>query len=217
MGSHTRLTNQESINHLLEDLFPSEEPLDASYFNRDFWLLDEFCALMSGISPEKHKKIMKNTEENLTELDIKCSSDAHRLYKRFLRYLDEIHIAEKTQIRDNDFCMSPWKFIKWTSKNGIQIKRRFLHALPLYLLEIYFEFLPDNSPLRTKPKSSRAYHETLYLKNARELINKTPHRLSRKQIYFHSRMQSVLRQIRALGGWSCPYKTGPSASSFLFS
>jgi len=200
MGKPTRLMNQESINRLLEDMFPSEEPLDASYFNRDFWLLEEFCALMSGISPEKHKKIMENTEETFTELDIKRSSDTHRLYKKFLQFLDEIRITEQAQIRNNDFCMSPWKFIKWASRNDIPINGRFLHSLPFYLLELYLEFTPDNSPLRTKPKSSRAYHVTLYLKNARELMNKSPHRLTREQIYLHSRMQNVLRQIRAHGG-----------------
>lgn len=195
------MKNQKNslVDKLLEDMFPSES-LDASYFEKEFWSLDEFCALMSGISPERFIKIMDNEDENLVELDIKRCLEARNLHRRFLKQLDEIRITEKAQIRNNDFCMSPWKFIKWAAQNGIPIKNIFIHSLPLYLLEIYLEFAPDNSPLRTQSKYSRAYHKALYLKNAREIRKQFTYRPSREEIYSHPHMQNVLWQIRNLRG-----------------
>ncbi len=96
--------------------------------------------------------------------------------------------------------MSHWRFIKWIAMNNIPIKVRFFDNLPLYLVEIYLEFQPDYASLRTKPRQSRAYREALYLKNAREIMNKSSCRLSREDTYSHPRMQNVLRQIRGFGG-----------------
>jgi hypothetical protein len=74
---------------------PCEETLYQSHFKCDFSSLEEFCALMSGISPERFEEIIKNEKEDFTKLDIKRCLDAHKLYKRFLRHLDEDGIFEK--------------------------------------------------------------------------------------------------------------------------
>lgn len=104
------------------------------------------------------------------------------------------------QLLNGGFYMSSWKFIKWVVTHEIPIKERFFDALPLYLMEIYFEFSSVNSTLRTKPTHSRAYHEAFYLKNAQQVVNTSLRRLTRKEIYSHPRMQNVLREIRNLGG-----------------
>jgi hypothetical protein len=192
---------KELFNQLNEFLNPSEETLYKSHFKRDFWSLEEFCALINGISPEKYKKILKNPkDENITELDLKCCLAASKLCNRFFQEYKQNQIVEKIQIIEGEIYMSHWKFIKWIASNDIPIKVRFFQELPLYLGELYLEFSPINSPFRTQSKQSRMYHEALYLKIARELIGKYPHRLSREQIYNHPRMQNVLRQIRDLGG-----------------
>jgi hypothetical protein len=42
---------------------PSEESLYEAHFNRDFWSLEQFSALMGGISPERYKKILEDEKK----------------------------------------------------------------------------------------------------------------------------------------------------------
>lgn len=61
-----------------------EEILYQSHFKQEFWSLEEFCALMGGLSPERFKAISECKAENITKLDIKQFSDAHKVLKHFL-------------------------------------------------------------------------------------------------------------------------------------
>lgn len=179
---------------------PSEEVLYQSHFKSDLWSLEEFCALMGGLSPERHKAISEHKAENITQVDIKRLADAHKIFKQFLRHFEEVYTTEKMHEVNGDFYMTPWKFIKWIAMHEIPIKERFFDSLPLYLMEIFFEFGSTNTSLRTQPQWSRAYHEAYYLKNAQLVIHASSQRLSRNAIYSHPRMQDVLRQVRQLGG-----------------
>jgi hypothetical protein len=180
---------------------PSEEVLYHEHFQKAIWSLEDFCALMGGLSPQKYKEIIeKKFEYPATPSDFRCLEDAQKIQRKFIKHFGEIFLTDKIHIANGHCYMTPWKFVKWLAMNNIPIKDRFLDALPLYLVEIYLEFQLINFPLRARSSRSRVYHETLYLKNAREISQTSPRRLSRKEIYSHPRMQEVLRQIRNLGG-----------------
>jgi hypothetical protein len=186
---------------LSEMLNPSEETLYNRPFEKEIWSLDDFCALMGGLSPEKYKQIQENSNDvTLTHQNLKQALDANKICTRFFKQYDELRASDNIRMVDSEIYMSPWRFIKWVAANGIQIKHKFLNALPIYLVELYLEFMPTNSALRTKSKYSLAYHKALYLKNAQKLIASAPGRLTREFIYSDPGMQSVLRQIRQLGG-----------------
>lgn len=76
----------------------------------------------------------------------------------------------------------------------------FFEHLPLTLKELYFEFQPINSALRTAPRYSRAYHEAYYLDHARRHIDGIRPKPSPTEIYNDPHMQNVQRYIRELGG-----------------
>ncbi len=192
-------TTKSLAESLRDAMFPTEESLYKAHFSRNIWTIREFCALMGGISPERHHKILFDKSEIGTELDFKRISSANKIWEKFLDCWEDIYLTEKISRVDGEFYMTPWKFIKWVSMNDIPMKVKFFEALPQYLMEIYLEFQPSNAPLRNKPKYSRDYHEALYLRNARELISKSPRRLTYQEIYSHPYMQSILRQIRSLG------------------
>ncbi len=184
---------------LYRSLFPTEEDRYKGYFKEDWWSLEEFACLMAGTIPEVYQGILAKNEKYMNLKNIKRALEANKIFRRFLSEIEEIRVTDEIR-HDQNYAMSSWRFMKWAAIKDLPIKRRFLDALPFPLLEIFLEFLSENSPLHTKPKSSQAYHRALYLKAAKNLVGKFEYRLSRDEIYDHPRMQSALRQIRALGG-----------------
>ncbi len=194
MNSQTELTQL-----LLESMArPSEEAVYQSAFKTEMWLLREFCALMGGLSPERYKQIREEVEGNFSKVDLRQFLYANKICSQFVRQFQEVYLTEKISVVDGEFCMSAWKFIKWIAMNNIPMKEQFFKALPLYLMELYFEFRPESTILRTASKRSLTYHRALYQRNAQRLIKNSTRRLSRKEIYEHPEMQSTLQYLRKL-------------------
>ena len=184
---------------LYRSLYPTEDDRYKAYFKEELWSLEEFACLMAGTIPEVYQGILAKNEIYMNLKNIKRALEANKIIRRFLSEIEEIRVTERIR-DDQNYAMSAWRFMKWVAVKDLPIKQRFLDALPLTLFEIFLEFSPESSPLHTKPKSSQSYHRALYLKAAQSLIRKFEYRLSRDEIYEHPRMQSALRQIRALGG-----------------
>jgi len=208
MGKEALLQKLQ-VDSLLESMFPSEIPVDTSYFTKDLWSLREFCILINNMRPEDFVDIC--SQNTLTEVQIERISNARNIYKSLLRHSNEICLHEKIKKKSDDFFMSPWKFIKWCAKKGIPLPQDLLYILPISFLEIYFEYIPDNSPLKTHSKYSREYHEALYLKNARQIRQSLPN-ASYQEIYEHPHMQKTLQYIRTFGG---KYKKRTVINSWL--
>lgn len=188
---------------------PSEERIYQSYFNRDFWTIDEFSALIAGLTPENYKNGTKGTATVSDLIFSERMAFANKIFGQFLDdlekspsvFLDEVKKTPNQKefiITENFGFLSCWKFIKWIALNDIPMKRRFFEALPLILKELYVEFQPFAVALRTKSYYSRAYHEALYLEHAKVLLDEST--LTPKELYDHPRMQNVLRTIRGLEG-----------------
>lgn len=186
----------------------SEDELYKSYFNKNFWTLDQFLALIVGLTPEKFNALIKfnktfnEEEENkiYEALDIKEKFISDVEYKK-IKYIQ--FIEETIEI-------SPWKYIKWAAENEIPIIYKFFKCLPLYLMELLIEFQPMNTDLRLMPMHRREYHRALYLQHAEELIENIP--MTNEQIFQNEKMQNVLRYIRELGG---NYKKSTIIKSWL--
>jgi hypothetical protein len=78
----------------------------------------------------------------------------------FRQMLDDLK-KKKTLIKfipiDDCIYFSPWRYIKWIAENDVKMHKRFFNVLPLSLMELYFEFQPINTALRTASKHSRNY------------------------------------------------------------
>ena len=173
----------------------SEEELYKSYFHQNFWTLDQFSALIVGLSPEKFHKLTKSKKK----LPIKEKNKffkALNIQKKFLKDVENKKITY-FQFIEKDIGMSSWKFIKWSAENNISIIVKFFKCLPLYLMELLIEFQPMNTDLRLMPTHRREYHRAFYLKHAEELTYNNS--MTNEQIFQHPKMQNVMRYIRNLG------------------
>lgn len=195
-------------------LEPSEEEVYKSCCNQDLWTLDEFCALMVGLTPKRLSDIGKKQGELPNPKELRQAIQALNLSTRLLA---EVQKDGKDGLRliKNEFYMSSWRYIKWVSLNEIPINNKFFENMPLILMELFFEFRPINVALRTKSKYCREYHEALYLRHAEELIKNTPKRLTRKEIYKHPRMQNVLHDLKDHAGSPVRYRKRTITDSWL--
>lgn len=173
----------------------TEEELYKSYFNQNFWTLDQFSALISGLSPEKLDKLMKSKRKVPVKAKDKFFK-ALDIQKKFLKNVQDKKITYFQYI-EKDIVMSSWKFIKWAAENNIPIIVKFFKCLPLYLMELLIEFQPMNTALRLMQVHRQEYHRALYLKHAEELTLNNP--MTNEQIFQHPKMQNVMRYIRDIG------------------
>lgn len=178
---------------------PSEEIIYHSAMQQKLWTIDEFAALMGGLTPENYKAGNKGTSNITDELFAKRETDATKIFSRFLEDMEKAEMSRDFILTDKNMYMSSWRFIKWVAINDIPMKKRFFNALPFELKELYFEFQPISVALRTQSPHSRAYHEALYLEHAQKLLDKLP-LLTPKEIYKHPYMENIRQTIRNLGG-----------------
>ena len=186
----------------------SEDALYKSYFNKNFWTLDQFLALIVGFTPEKFTELIKFNKP-FSQADDDKIYEALDIQERFISDIEYKRIKH-VQLIEKTIGMSPWKYIKWAAENEIPIIYKFFKCLPLHLMELLIEFQPLNSALRLIPTHRREYHTAYYLKQAEELIENNP--MTNDQIFKHPNMQNVMRYIRELGG---NYKKSTIIKSWL--
>jgi hypothetical protein len=77
------MNSAETSNKLSEILLgkPSEEVLYGSHFKKEIWSLEQFAALVAGISPERMKSILTQRETAFTEIDLQRISNAIKIKK----------------------------------------------------------------------------------------------------------------------------------------
>lgn len=172
---------------------PAERSYE-SYFKQSLWSLKEFACLITGITPLEFTRFQgpKGTVE-----DLKKVRQVLIIQKKVGKYVTKNLYQLSLHPIDNEIYMPRWQFIKWIALNAIPIKRKFLSSLSLELMELYIEFQPVNTHLRTANKHSRAYHKSLYLTHARDLVA-TCGPLTPIQIYKHPRMQGVMKSFQGL-------------------
>ena len=169
---------------------PTEEKQYESWMNQSLWSIDEFCALMGGLTPENYKNGTKGLTKITDEEFTKRENFVTKLFTQFLDDMDQNYIIDDFSVDDENMFMSSWKFIKWTAEKEMVLKKRFFKALPLFLMELYLEFQPINVTLRTASHHTKAYHRALYLTHAKKLLKNTP-TLHPSEIYKHPRMETV--------------------------
>lgn len=170
-----------------------------SAIERALWSLDEASALIAGLVPENYKNGSKGYMNISDEEFMKRNNYASTIFSQMLDDIDEKGTLAKFIPHDNRIFLSPWKYVKWIAENNIEINKRFFTALPLSLMELYYEFQPINTALRTASKHSRDYHQALYLQHAKKLMEELPE-INISEIYRHSHMKNIERYIRELGG-----------------
>lgn len=186
-----------SLWNSFQEAFGLKPPSYKSYFKKDTWTIDEFAALMVGLTPHRFKEICEKAEVDdptlISRKELNQSLKANRLVSALFKDGSKVH-SVKLQYSESRgaFFMSCWRYIKWSAVNSIPMLVKFVEELPLILLELYCEFDPDEQTLRTQPKFHQRYHRTLYLKHALELISRSQKPLSRKEIYSHSHMQNIM-------------------------
>ncbi len=195
--SHTGLSLSESFLRAMAP--PLEADIYQSHMKQALWSIDEFSALMAGLTPENYKKGTKGSTLITDEIFVKREAFATQIFSQFLDYMGKNHVLEDFTTTDENMYMSSWKFIKWIALHNIPLKNRFFNSLPFTLMELFIEFQPINVDLRTAPLRSLAYHKALYLQHAQKLLKENPD-LKPMQIYKDPRMQNIQRYIRELGG-----------------
>lgn len=195
----TKATVSLAEQFRLAMLPPSEEQIYQAAMQQKLWTIDEFAALMGGLTPENYKVGSKGIAKMTDEVFAKREAAATKIFSQFLDDMEKTTIARDFILADKSMYMSAWKYIKWVAINNIPMKKRFFNALPFELMELYFEFQPTSIALRTQSHYSRAYHEALYLEHAEKLIKQFP-LLTPKDIFKHPHMENIRRMIRDLGG-----------------
>lgn len=206
----TIVTEEENIMELLS-LNPSEPTLYKSYFRKELWSLQEFVALAAGITPELYKHMVNKRTTEVTHTNFDRFKTANINLARLVEDLvDEtrsigldllkngIRTADTPSL--NTVYMPSWCFLKWAAIRKVGLVGRFVECLPLQLKQLYIEFRPIESILRTCLRRDREYHQAYYLKHAEHVIRTNPHRLTRTELYNHPEMQNALRMIREWGG-----------------
>jgi hypothetical protein len=195
----------------------TDEQFFAQLFNKKIWTMHEFACLMAGITPQEYQKLLELDSSQITQEQIKRVNRVHKTNRRLITYTkraQKVPLDEWIFIERNP-CMSPWKFIKWIAMNGLPITKGFAMRLPLNLLEIYLYFLPNNNPLRTRPRDCREVHRALYLEYAKELQKEYSRRLTYEEIYANPRMLHLLRSFKKRDGSPANYKKRTVTDSWL--
>jgi hypothetical protein len=193
-------TREEFAKRFAQAVMPSEFNDYKAYLHNHLWSLDQCAALMAGLNPGCYKK-----GKSVELLEKEHNKRAQVATRFFHQLLDDI---EKGNWRKHDLIsigdsiyVSAWKCIKWIAQQQILTDKLFFEYLPLPLKELYFEFQPINTALRTASRRSRAYHEAYYLDHAQKLKDWSGRKkLSPTEIYNNPHMQNVQRYIRELGG-----------------
>jgi hypothetical protein len=89
---------------------PTEDFIYRSYFTKELWSVDDFAALVAGLTPEKFREIGKQ-EGKHSKKEITRSLFAFKVIEKFYKSLKDI--LELSVLSDNKWYMSPWKFMKW--------------------------------------------------------------------------------------------------------
>ena len=195
----------------------SDEQFFAYLFTKKFWTAHEFACLMAGITPQELQKLLEVDSSQITQEQIKRVKRVNITEKRLITYTKRAQkvLLDEWNLIDGKPCMTPWKFIKWIAMNELPITKGFAMRLPLYLLEIYLYFLPDNNPLRNKPRDCREVHRAIYLEHAKELQKEHTRRLTYEEIYANPRMLNKLRSFKKHDGSPANYKKRTVTDSWL--
>ena len=195
----------------------TDKQLFANLFNKKIWTMHEFACLMAGITPQEYQKLFEVDSSQITQVQIKRVKRVHITKKSLITYTKR---AQKVPLDEwffieNDACMTPWKFIKWIAENELPITKGFARRLPRDLLEMYLYFLPDNNPLRTRPRDCREFHRALYLQHAQDLQKEYSRKLTHEEIYATPRMLHLLRSFKKRDGSPANYKKRTVTDSWL--
>ncbi len=204
----------------------TEDQIYKSYFEKTLWTIDEFSALMIGITPEKYEQLLREDIQNLSFEDFRKNQDvilkdfeklkaANKIYERFMNRLKKDFSLIEFHSIDKRLTLSPWKFIKWIAMNSIPVKKKFFNELPLYLVEIYIEFQPINVAVRKEPKWHRNYHRALYLQHAGKVIEESKRKMTPEDIYNHPHMEWVRRTFKNINGKQVTYTKRTIKESWL--
>jgi hypothetical protein len=186
-----------------------------SYFHKDFWTVEEYGALMVGLTPDRFAEIRAEKGSTPTSKEFQRCTKAHDLMMQLIKDLMKKENAPHVRLTDGTALMSCWRYIKWTAKNKAPVLGKFFKALPLTWMELFIEFQSPDEALRTKSRFSKEYHRAQYLKHAQELLNSSPNRMTRKEIYSDSRMQSVMDSFQDHNGKRKEYKRRTITDSWL--
>jgi hypothetical protein len=187
------------VKRFAEAVRPSEFNDYKAFLNNHFWSLDQSAALMAGLNPDCYKN---GKSIDLSEKEYKKrAKHATQLFRQLLDDIEKGNWRRHDLIPGDDAVyVSALQCIKWIAEHSIKFHQIFFDHLPLILKELFFEFIPVNSALRTASRHSRAYHEAYYLDHAQKLIDWSSRNPSPMDIYKDSHMQDVQRYIRELGG-----------------
>lgn len=171
---------------LTEILFPNPEEAEKQeykkYFTRPLWSVEEFGALMFGMTHQEFKKLEKSESELRNPKIFKKVLGASKLMTKFCKSLIKDKNIEGCCFFENSAYFSPWRFIQWVALNSISIRKRFAKELPLQLLEIYLFFQPGNIKTLAQGKNLRNFHHLLYINHAKEILEKHPN-ITREELY----------------------------------
>lgn len=193
----------------------SEEDLYRDYFNKELWSIKEFAALMAGITPEKFEKIHDSKNKKVSFKEFDQYKLANRIYGKFVRSIKKEFSIEDFHIIKKDIGLSPWRYIEWMASHQIPIKKRFFKTLPLYLIELLHKFQPLETAVRTTPKWTRQYHESLYLQNAQHIMERSKKKLTRQEIYNDPYMEYIRRTFKDEDGRQVTYTKRTIIDSWL--
>lgn len=179
-----------------------EDVLYSRHFIRHYWPIESAACLLKGVLPEKFREFAEEETTTLTKEEFRSYQDVVELQKRLLIYFKKNHFKVEGYFDENekDLCFTPKTILQWTAKYSIPMNEKFYSSLTPSLKQEYIEYHPLFAPLRTKPKTSKAYHRAFYLRNAIELLADLPINYSPKNIYEHPLMKNVLRQIQGMKG-----------------
>lgn len=140
---------------------------------------------MAEITPEKFDEIHDEHNQKVLLSDFNQYEYANEIYIKFVEGLKKLDPSFAFHSFRKSIALTPWKFLKWAMENKIAFKKRFLDALPLHLHELLPEFSPENITIRTTPNWHREHHKAIYLKKAKEIIQNSKKRMTRKELYKH--------------------------------
>ncbi len=173
------------VNKCVAAFCPSEDTDYHSYIHKKNWTLQNFSALFSGLNPDIYTQFLSRGPKNFSPSEIKKITQALTIEKSLHDDIEDIgkkldknqplnicleKIYQWIRLDDNNFWMSSWKFIAWAAMKNLSCHGRCLEALSLDLLEIYLEFQPLNTILRTKSTNSQEYHRAYFIKTMQEFI-----------------------------------------------
>jgi hypothetical protein len=168
-----------------EKLFPKEEDKYKNCFSKDFWSLDEFGALMVGLSPQRYYKVLSFNgipKDQDLHADFSRALDASWFKGKFLDYTIKESETKNSRQSKYGIVYPSCKYIQWIALKNIQMRKRFCGHLSVTQWGIFNLLQKDNLKKIAPTLTLTDKHRIQYQEKAQYIVASHPG-ISRDDLY----------------------------------